>query len=145
MPAPKTDFITDFKVGGVYRIKQPMFLLQLGSGVSYQTGIDWPGGSKGLPNSVEEYQRGDKQQWQPQILGIVPAGTMLKLERVSQYRNPDSIDVKYFVYATLLSGSHSDNLVQVHDYMCEGCNRVGWQQTESPGPMVNSDYLELIP
>lgn len=141
-PNSNTDFATDFKVGGVYRVKQPMFLLQLGSGVSDQTGIDWPGGSKGLPNSVEEYQAGERQRWQPQILGTVPAGTSLKLERISQYRNPDAGGVKYFVYAVFLSGSHSGSRVTVH-FGCGGYAD-GWQPPESPGPMVNTDYLELL-
>ena len=138
------DFVTDFKVSGIYRIKQPMFLLQLGEGASQQLGIDWPGGSKGLPKSVEEYQTADKQRWRPQILDVVPAGTTIKLENVSQNRNPDAGGVKYFVHAILLLGSHSGSHVSVH-YGCSGSYSDGWQRPELPGPMVNNDYLELLP
>jgi len=65
---------TDYKVGVVYRAKQPFV---------FESGRLWPTDTAiaSIPHSITEFERGGKERW-PNVAGFMEAGSTVKIEAI---------------------------------------------------------------
>lgn len=121
----------DYVPGADYRTQQPVFLHRISSGLIGKRTFLWPTLSRyaGKPQTVGEYER-DPDRWRD-FLGVLPAGSTLRITRITRTYNPVYGD-QCEVYARILEGVFAGTNVRL-DFIS---NNSQWEPRVDPSFMI---------
>ena len=133
---------TDYKVGAVYRLKEPVVVDKAGLTVfgTYSSLILSRLGESGKPDSVAEYEEWPDER-KKFIAGIAPVGTLIRITEVQLEKNPEMgrmmwirgrfVDVPWATKEAELA-------------FISKRTKVGTDPLLGEIPMVDTDLLELV-
>jgi len=120
---------TDYAVGQVYRSLKPLFIDQFG--------LKRVGDFQVGPSTIEEYEKGDKKKW-PNIVGLLPTGTEVKITHIIVERNLEIGNMAY-IYSQILTGPFSNAVVNL-----SFVSKINYSGNSLDLEFVDPEFLELV-
>ena len=128
-----SQYKTDYMVGQVYRIRQPLFIEKLDDLVLKEAGQ-----IEGGPNTIEEYEKSDKKKW-PNVRGLLPVGTETKITRVMVEWNFEMGNMTY-IYSKILGGSFGNTIADLSSVSKDKPH----ENPKTDLKIVDPEILELV-